>query len=89
MADTSMKQRDRARSVARGTGAPGRFDGVKLELAVAMLFAMAAAIVVAVVQAPPWLELLVLAAVGFTAGGWVAVRTRRVADAERDPEEHG
>ena len=76
-------------SVAPDTRPAARpYDGVKLELGVALVAAMAAGITVFAMDAPAWMELLLVAAVGFGCGGWIAVRTHGVArrlDAD-DPE---
>jgi hypothetical protein len=54
------------------------FDPVKLDLAVIILIALAATLVVARLDAPQWVELLIIAAVGVGSGTWIVLRTRRV-----------
>ncbi len=73
-----MPERERTRSVARTADAPrhSAFDGVRRELAVVLLAGVIAALVVVGLDLARWLELVLLAIVGFAAGGWVAIRTR-------------
>ncbi|WP_435105648.1 hypothetical protein [Arhodomonas sp. AD133] len=73
-----MPDNDRTRSVARTDDPPrhGAFDGVRRELAVVLLAGVIAALVVVGLDLARWLELVLLAIIGFAAGGWVAIRTR-------------
>ncbi|HET8701466.1 MAG TPA: hypothetical protein VFL97_07355 [Nitrococcus sp.] len=54
------------------------FDSVKLDLAVAILIALAATLVIIQLNIPQWAELLGIAAVGVGNGVWVVLRTQRV-----------
>lgn len=54
------------------------FDPVKLDLAVMVLVALATTLVVTRLEAPQWVELLIMAAVGVGSGVWIVFRTRRV-----------
>lgn len=56
---------------------PAAFDGLRAELAVVMVFGVVAALLIVGLELGRWLELGLLAAVGFSAGGWMAARTRR------------
>ncbi len=55
-----------------------RFDPVKLDLAVLLLVALGTMFLIVRLDAPHWLELLIVAAVGLSSGGWLALRTHRV-----------
>lgn len=59
-------------------GAARGFSGVKLELGIILVICVGVAIAVLRLDYPNWLELLVLGAVGFVCGGWLAIRTRKV-----------
>lgn len=76
-----MANNDRARSLARESVAASRagLAGVKLELGIILLICLGVAAGVLALDYPNWLELLVLGAVGFVCGGYLAVRTRSVA----------
>ncbi|EAR20885.1 hypothetical protein [Nitrococcus mobilis] len=54
------------------------FDPVKLDLAVVLLVALGTTFVIVRLDAPHWLEFLIVAAVGLGSGGWLALHTRRV-----------
>ncbi|MBA1148084.1 hypothetical protein H0Z60_13600 [Ectothiorhodospiraceae bacterium WFHF3C12] len=88
-----MQNDDRARSLAREPGTASRrggFTDIKLELGVIMLICIAVGIGVLALDYPNWLELLVLGAVGFVCGGWLALRTRSVVSEQgRREGEHG
>ncbi|MCO6440661.1 MAG: hypothetical protein J5I81_06120 [Nitrococcus mobilis] len=51
---------------------------MKLDLAVLLLVALGTTFVIVRLDAPHWLELLIVAAVGLSGGGWLALRTRRL-----------
>lgn len=59
------------------------FDSVKLDLAVMALLALAAMLLIARLDAPHWIELLISAAVGGGGAAWIMLRTHRVARACR------
>lgn len=89
-----MQNDERARSLAREPGQAshrrGGFSDIKLELGVIMLICIVVGIGVVALDYPNWLELLVLGAVGFVSGGWLALRTRNVVDEQgRRGGEHG
>lgn len=63
---------------ARNISGLSVFDPVKLDLAVMVLVALAVTLVVARLDAPQWVELMLLAAVGVSSGAWIVLRTRRV-----------
>lgn len=76
-----MQNDERARSLARESDTASRrggFANIKLELGIILLICTAMGIGVLAVDYPNWLELLVLGAVGFVCGGWLALRTRSV-----------
>lgn len=54
------------------------FDPVKLDLAMMVLVALGVALVIAGLDAPHWVELLIMAAVGLGSGAWIMLRTWRV-----------
>lgn len=60
------------------------FDPVKRDLGVILLIALAATLLISRLDAPDWVELSVLAAVGLGCGAWLALRTHRIAYAFRD-----
>lgn len=73
-------------SAARNISGLPVFDPVKLDLAVMVLVALAATLVVARLDAPQWVELLMMAAVGVGSGAWIVLRTRRVVQTCRAPD---
>lgn len=70
-------------SAERGSVAPRPqprpFDALKLELGVVLVVAACAGLATVAMDAPGWAELLGVTAVGFGCGGWIALRTRRLA----------
>lgn len=89
-----MHNDERARSLAREpdtTSRRGGFASIKLELGIIMLICAAVGAGVLAVDYPNWLELLVLGAVGFVSGGWLALRTRGVVSdaSDRTEDTHG
>lgn len=64
-----------SRSATNNSGQP--LDAVKLELAIVIGLALGVLLVVWRLDAGHWIELGLLAATGFGAGGWLAFRTRR------------
>jgi len=57
---------------------PGPLDKVKLELAVVLGLALGVLVVVLRLELGEWIEVGLLALVGFACGGWLAARTRGV-----------
>ena len=54
------------------------FDSIKLELAAIILAALGATLVIARLDAPQWVELLIMAALGMGSGAWIVLRTHWV-----------
>lgn len=76
-----MGDNQRPRSLARPANsqrAPSRFAGVKIDLGVIILLCVGVAVAVIRLDYPNWLELVVLAGVGFVCGGWLAIRSHRI-----------
>jgi len=68
----------RMKSSRSATNNPSQpLDAVKLELAIVIGLAIGVLLVVWRLDAGHWVELGLLAATGFGAGGWLAFRTRR------------
>ena len=65
-------------AAARPIGGSSVFDSIKLDLASLILAAVGAALVIARLNAPQWVELLIIAALGTGSGAWIVLRTRRV-----------
>lgn len=87
-----MQNDERARSLARDTGSTSdehAFAAIKLELGVILMICLGVGIAIVALDYPNWLELLVLGAVGFVCGGWLALRTRGVVGAQEGGEGHG
>ncbi|MDZ7810374.1 MAG: hypothetical protein U5L11_09830 [Arhodomonas sp.] len=75
-----------------GEQRPEAFAGLRAELAVVLVFGAIAALLIVGLDLRRWVELALLAAIGFAAGGWMAVRTRaaeRRALGGREPREGG
>lgn len=67
---------------ATNSSSPDRFNAVKIELAVILGLVVGVLLVIWRLDLGHFLELALLAGVGFGAGGWLAMRTRQAVKQE-------